>query len=389
MSGLPNVIINIDTTSVASVVSDNFGITGLVLTGVAVTDKLETNKAYYIHSLDDAKALGILETGDNAKAYRHIKEFYDEAVIGTKLWIIVGAASIKLADRVDKAEDVCLAKILIDAAAGEIKVLGVTWTPTLPYVPVQSTGIDQEVIAAITNAKTLAADYLAKVMPFAVLVEGLHYSGDSGALLDLRTKTSERVGVILAGTEDDNSASVGLALGRLSKIEVQRNAGRVKDGGLAITAAYLSDGKTVEESADDLGDIHDKGYMIIRKFPRKADYFFNDDPTCVATSNDLCQLSRVRTIDKAVIIAYDTYVEEINDDVDVNADGTMDAAIVKSLQQKIEKNIKLNMSDNISSVSVFIDPTQPFIPTKNLNVDLSLVGKGTLGTISVTIGFSS
>ncbi len=386
---LPNVVININANGLGGVSSDDYGIVGFCGTGVAVADKLVLNMPYYIYNLDGAKALGVTEAGVNDSAYRHIKEFYDVAGDGAKLWFILSADTVKLADMVDKSETICPAKILIDAAGGEIKALAASWKPASGYVPVITTGIESEVIAAITNAQVLADDYLAKVMPVVIILEGLHYGGNSGELLSLRTKTNPRVSVVLCSTIDDNSASVGLVLGRIAKIPVMRSIARVKNGALPIDKAYLSDGETLESHLDDLATIHDKGYIVFRKFPRKAGYYFNDDATAVAVSNDLCQIGRVRTIDKAVVIAYDTYVDEIGDEIFVNADGTMDAALIKSLQAKIENNVTLQMSGEISGLNVLIDPLQNILSTNKLAVVLRITPVGVMKEITVDLGFTN
>lgn len=387
---LPNVVININTSGLGGVPSSDWGIMGLCLTGAAVAGKLVLDNPYYIYNLDGAKALGILDTGDNAFAYRQIKEFYDTAGDGVKLWIIVSDnATYTIADLVDKSADTCPAKILLDAAGGEIKVLGVCWHESTGYSPSIVTGLDADVITAITNAQVLAADYLAKVMPVVVLIEGISYDGDSGTLLDLRTKTAPRVGVVLCSSvKDDFSASVGLVIGRLAAIPVMRSIGRVKDGELPVTAMFMA-GESLESQLDDLGTIHGKGYITARKFPRKAGYYFNDDPTAVAVTNDLCQISRVRTIDKAVVIAYDSYVEEINDEVKINADGTMDAAILKSLQAKIERNIGLQMADEISGLTATIDPLQNILSTNKLAVVIRIIPFGVMKEITVDLGFTN
>lgn len=385
---LPDVIININTQGVGGVASDNYGIVGICLTGVAVADKLVLDTAYSVTGIDAAKAIGIDET-NNAAAYRHVKEFYEEGGEGKKLWLIVSDVATTLSEKIDLSEDVCPAKILVDAAGGEIKILGVTWDPGASYTAIIANGLEADVIAALPLAQAFSLNYVAKVMPLFVVLDGLYYTGDPADLTSNRTRTLPRVQINLFSRRDDGTSSVGTVLGRYAKIPVMRSIGRKKDGALLITDAYLSNGEKIETQLDGLGDLHDKGYIVGRKFPRSAGYYFNDDPTCVAVSNDLCQGSRVRTIDKTLIITYDTYVEEINDEISINKDGTMDAVILKNLQVSIEKNIGLQMDGEISTKRCIINPLQNVLSTNKVAIKVGVTPKGSLKEIIVELGFEN
>ena len=139
-----------------------------------------------------------------------------------------------------------------------------------------------------------------------------------------------------------------------------------------------------------LGALHDKGYLIMRDWPNKNGYFYNDDPTAIATTNDLNSISRNCVINKAHRIAYSVYTEEILDDIEVSAkDGTMKPAILTGYQAEIEKEINAQMADNISSAKCYIDPLQT--PTENtaLKIQFKIVPKRQNKAINVEIGFAS
>lgn len=381
---LPNVTIELVRNGLGLVAVTNDNTCGLVLTGVAVADKLVLNTPHAIYSTDGAKALGIEATGDNAGAYRHIKEFYDVAGTGAKLWIIVVAETVMLSDMVDKEVSTSAARLLLNAANGEIVALGIT---AAAGEETTVDGLDTEVYAAMLKAQLLAEEYLAKIMPFVCLIEGIGMT-DADSLRDLGTEDKYRTSIVLASTIDDGSASVGLALGQIAALPVQRKISRVKNGSLPILAAYLSDGDAVKER-EDLGTIHGKRFIILRTFPNKSGYFFNGDFTATAATDDLNLIARVRTIDKALKIAYNTYVEEVDDDVDVNDDGTLNRSVAAYLKQKIENQVNGAMAGEISSFTATIDTSIDINAGNDQKIYLDITPKGYLTNIRVVLGFKN
>ncbi len=379
---LPNVYIELVRNGLGLVVETNDNTCGLILTGKAVADKLELGKPYSIYSTDGAKDLGIEPEGDNTGAYRHISEFYAIAGNGAKLWIIVVAESTTLSKMVDMDITPCPAKVLLNKANGEIVALGVT-AQTDHGETVD--GLDSEVYTAMTKGQSLAEEYLKKIMPFVCVIEGRKMT-DADALRDLSTETKYRQAIALCSSSDDGSASVGLVLGLIAALPVQRKISRVKNGSLPIDAGYLSDGETIEER-EDLNTIHDKRFIVFRKFPNKSGYFFNGDMTATAQTDDLNIIARIRTIDKATKIAYNTYVEELDDDVEVNDDGTLNPAVAAYLKQKIESQVNSAMQGEISKFTATVDTTIDIVSGADQVIYLDIVPKGYLTNIRVVLGF--
>ena len=79
------------------------GVAGLVATGVAVASKFVLNTPYPVNRLGD---LGITSDASDANAviYKAVKEFYDEAPEGTKLWILAASDTEGQDDLVDKTK---------------------------------------------------------------------------------------------------------------------------------------------------------------------------------------------------------------------------------------------------------------------------------------------
>ncbi|MGH2645628.1 MAG: DUF2586 family protein, partial [Chitinophagaceae bacterium] len=100
-------------------------------------------------------------------------------------------------------------------------------------------------------------------------------------------------------------------------------------------------------------------------------------------------LSHGRTIDKAIVIAYSTYIQEILDEVQIDSNGQISPAIIKSYQQLITNAINLAMNDEISGFTAFIDPTQNIIATGQMIIVMSITPVGYNKQIIVQLGFAN
>lgn len=381
---LPNVYIELVRNGLGLVVETNDNTCGLILTGKAVAGKLELGKPYSIYSTDGAKDLGIDPDGDNAPAYRHVSEFYAVAGNGAKLWIMVEPVATKLAEMVDMDLTPCPARVLLNKAGGEIVALGIT---SQADAGTTVDGLDSEVYAAMLNGQLLADEYMAKIMPFVCIIEGRKMT-DADSLRNLKTETKYRQAIVLASSTADGSASVGLVLGQIAALPVQRKISRVKNGSLPITDGYLTDGTAIEER-EDLDTIHDKRFIVLRKFPNRSGYFFNGDMTATAETDGLNIIARIRTIDKATKIAYNTYIEELDDDVEVNDDGTLNQAVAAYLKQKIEKQVNGAMAGEMSKFTATVDTSIDIVSGADQVIYLDIVPRGYLTNIRVVLGFKN
>lgn len=384
--GLPKVAITLGNGNLGARIATDDGVAGLVLTGVA-TAGLPLGTPKVIFSLSEAEELGILATGSNAGAHRHIREFYDLAGEGAELHIMTVADTVTLTQMADLTNAAGAAKLL-DAAQGRIRLLGLTRTPAAAYTPVLADGLDKDSLDAISKAEQLAQAYTAQYKPVRVLIEGRELqTANLATLKDLRTYTANHAGIVAGSTTDDGSASVGLVLGRAASIPVQRNIGRVKDGALPILAAYVNTEKAEDLSSGDM--LHDKGYIFLRTFAGRSGYYLNDDPMCAPVTDDYSQLALGRVIDKAIMVSYQTYVEELNDEITIDENGRISIPVVKYLQSKIESAVNLAMADEISSFSAYIDAAQNVLSTGKLTVKASIVPMGYTKTIEVLLGFTN
>lgn len=383
------------------------GVTGLVCTAVAVTQTVDggtdnvfaLNTPYLITKLDDLVKKGVTsESSDvNATLYKAVKEFYDEAPEGSKLWIMGVADTVTIADIVDKTKD--NAKKLLVAANGTIRTLAVKIKDKSSYTATTTTGIDGAVRTAITNAQALA-EWATETLfaPVMVLLEGRHYTDNAETLVSnpINNGDNNRVAVLIGDTvADSKGAAVGLLAGRIASIPVQRSVARVRTGSIVATTMYIGG------VAAELGNpetINDCGFICPRTFVGKAGYYWSDDKLAAEASDDYSLIPRRRVADKAYRIAYTTLVNEIAEEISVTDDGKISAPVVKAIQTAVESAIVNNMTSrgnlgndpsnpNDMGAECYINPDQNIIATSRLDVQVRIKPHGYSKYINVSLGF--
>ncbi|WPV66590.1 DUF2586 family protein [Chitinophaga sp. LS1] len=383
--GLPKVAITLGNGNLGRTVVTDDGVAGLILTGLE-NGLISLNQPKVIYSLSDAENLGIKDTNLNFDAYARIKEFYDLAGEGAELYIMLVGDGVNQATIVDPTNAEGAVKLL-NAAQGRIRLLGVCFTPSDIYLPLMKDGLDAGTIDAVPKAQQLAETYAAQFKPVRILLEGVNADIEHPETLkNLRTFSDNRVGIVI-GSARTNGASVGLVLGRAAAVPVQRNLGRVKDGALPITGAYIA-GKKIEDITG-VDALHDKGYIFFRTFVGRSGYYINDDPMCAPTTDDYSQLASGRVVDKAITLCYQTYVEELNDEVAIDADGKLSVPVIKYLQSRIETAVNTSMADEISSFSAYVDANQNVLSTGKITVKAAIVPVGYTKTIEILLGFTN
>ncbi len=404
---LPNVKIDFANGAIGASEPMDDGVTGLVCTAVAVTQTVNgktenvfaLNTPYLITKLDELVSKGITsgEEDANATLYKAVKEFYDEAPDGSKLWIMGVADTVTIADIVDKTKD--NAKKLLVAANGTIRTLAVKIKDKSAYTPIVTTGIDGTVRTAITNAQALA-EWATETLfaPVMVLLEGRHYTGNAETLVSnpVNTGNNNRVGVVIGDTvADSKGAAVGLLAGRIASIPVQRSVARVRTGSIVATTMYIGG------VAAELGNpetINDCGFICPRTFVGKGGYFWSDDKLAAEASDDYSLIPRRRVADKAYRITYTTLINEVAEEISVTDDGKISAPVVKAIQTAVESAIVNNMTSrgnlgndpsdpNDMGVECYINPDQNIVATSRLDVQVRIKPHGYSKYINVSLGF--
>lgn len=365
------------------------GLFALVCGATAVGGTFELEKAYSVRGMDDLAALGITSEG-NPRLYKHVKEFYDEAEEGTELVVYGVAKSAKMTALLDKTSG--SARKLVEWQNGRLRGLfvagdgGTTGSVT--------EGLDPDVLSALPIAQQLAEWATEELYaPLFVILEGRGYTGEG--LRDLSELAYNRVGVLIGDTEaGSEGACVGTLAGRLATLPVQRNAGRVKDGALFPTEMYVGNVK-VDEGGSVIAGLYDKGYITPRKYVGRSGYFFTDDRLACDETDDYAHLAHRRVIDKAYRIVYDTLLDMMLDELEVNEDGTLQAGIVKSWQQAVEDALNAGMTasgelsagDDGEGCVCYIDQTQNVLATSKVAVTVKVRPFGYARYVDVSLGF--
>ena len=368
------------------------GLLALICGAAAVENKLVLNSVYILSSVDDLSVMGVTED-NNAKLYKHVKEFYDEAENGTKLIVYPVATTTKATDICDYTKTAAgYARHLITSQNGALRgvfIAGVNSGSTTA----STNGLDPDVFTALPKAQQLAEWVTTELYaPLLIGIEGRNYDATK-TLKDLSEETYNRVCVVVGDTvSGSNDAAVGTLMGRIASIPVQRNIGRVKDGSLSPAEMFIGNQK-VDESGNAVAGIFEKGYIVPRKHVGRSGYFYADDPMACDPTDDYAHIANRRVIDKAYRIAYDTMLEELLDEIDLNEDGTMHHAVVKSWQQTLENAINRQMTanDELSATDgegcqCYIDEKQNVALTSKIVATLKVRPHGYGRYIDVNLG---
>ena len=364
---------------------------GIVSIGAAIAGLAMSTNTLLV-TLKQAEQLGITLAA-HPVLWRAIKEFYDEAGAGTELYLrhLPNTTTLVNLFTAPPASNT-LIQPLLDYANGRIKVLSIVRVPATSYVPSTTANkIDIDVISALPLAQAYFTELwkLHKMCRF--LLPAIGFTGDFVGLKDLKTMTANACAVVIGSTQASAEAAMGLVLGRIARIPVMRNIGRVKEGSLKkVTNAYIKVAGVIENINDiNLTILNDKGYIFIRRYFGKEGYYFNNDFTSTAATDDYNRLARARVIDKAHSIVYNTYINELLDEVQIDDTGKIASGVISYMESIIEKaiNILMTAAGEISAVKVFIDPNQNILATNKLLVKVSITPVGVLETIEVELGF--
>ena len=369
------------------------GLLALICGASAVANKLALNSIYEVRSMDDLAELGVTEQ-NNAVLYKQVSEFYDEAGSGVKLILYPVAPATTatfICDYTKTAEG--YARDLITRMNGALRGIGVAGVNSNSSVA-STNGLDPDVFTALPKAQQLAEWATTELYaPLFFAIEGRAYDA-SKELKNLSVEDYNRCLVAIGDTVTNSTgAAVGTLLGRIASIPVQRNIGRVKDGSLFPLEMYVG-AKKVEESNSVIASIFDKGYIVPRKHVGRSGYFYADDPMACVPTDDYAHLANRRVIDKAYRIAYDTMLNELLDEIDLNEDGTMQHAVIKSWQQTLENAINRQMTANgeLSATDgegcqVYINEKQNVVSTSKIELTLKVRPHGYARYIDVNLGF--
>lgn len=368
-------------------IADN--VFGLVLSGVAVPDKIALNEAKLLTSLDDLVTLGITEA-NNPLAYREVTNYYSKAAAGTKVWLILYSDVTLLADICDK--NTGIVKNLLLSAQGEIR--GVFINKILPgsYTLTLDDGLDIDVWNATGKLQALCEAFGDDNAPLYAVLPALGFSmANLADLRDLNTMTTNRVAILAGADNATGTAAMGTLAGWRAAQSLHQNIGWVGLGAVLETAwlgTTVADAPSIKSQLDTL---HDKRYIFFRKIANKSGFFFNDDPTATKVSDDYSSISWNAVINKAQVLGFNALVDHLLEEVEVDeTTGKISPILAADWEGDVERAIISEMRRNgqISGVRCIIDVERSNLAADQISATLEIVRKGQAKYINVDIGYT-
>ncbi len=126
------------------------------------------------------------------------------------------------------------------------------------------------------------------------------------------------------------------------------------------------------------------GFIVFTGYPNKGGLYFGIDR--MANTKDYRLLAYGRVVDKAAIIAAAVYLDQVESEVDVDADGKIAEEALQHLKGILEQQVLVAMGDQISGVEIYINPDQNIINTSKLTVKLRVRPKGYTSFIDIDLG---
>ncbi len=390
MGALPKITFNISKNGLGQAQADIQKVPAIIITGVAVTgtNKVNLNQSYQLFSLKDAEDKGITQSA-NPLAWHQIKCFYEKAGTGAELWVMLVANTVTYTQMADLTNT--YATKLLNDAAGKVRVIGFVKMPAT--TDTISNGLDADVTTAVVKAQALCDDYALRYFPLRSIISANKFNGTVSALKDYKTTDFNKVALLLSNNGEGNLevASIGECLGRLASVPVQRKINRVKDGAISDLKAYFTNGESVNTLSNAWEAIHAKGYIFHKYFANRSGYYYSSDQTLTSDTDDFNSLARGLVMDKAVVICYNTLIDELSDEIAMTEDGKIEPSVIKYWQANVENQLNLLMVDKkeLSAAKCFIDSTQNILSTNNLNVGITLLPVGYSDYITINIGFTT
>lgn len=382
---LPGVKIQVADGALGRTVATADGIAAMVLTGIAATG-LALNVPTRIYSIADAITLGIT-AATHPHANGQINDFYEETGTGAELWITLVAEATTHA-AIFTATTGPMQKLL-DTSQGRVTIAATSLGRAAGYAPVMTGLLDYDLPAVAGLAHIIAKGYADRFSPLRIMLDGSYLLSPLTGVVSVKG-AGERAAVFAGVSEPGKrAASMGRFLGRLAAIPVHQSIARVKTGRFSANGALTSGLALSTYSEAQLASLHDAGYMVLRTFQGIQGAFVSDDLCLASETSDFTSIALGRVMDKAIRIAYQTYVYELNDTIEIGSDGRLLPTKVSYLEDVITRALSQRMlaEGNCSAVQVSVDPTQNVLSTNSIEVVVKITPLGTLKQITVKLGF--
>lgn len=379
-TGTPKVYANISSGNLLRSVQITDGVAGIVGTASVVAN---IGKVQTVYSLEDAKTKGYTETAEPF-LYRQISEFYQELGGNQELWVLGTEDTMTLESAVTSTNKNGVKKLLT-ISQGRVNLVGVCRKPAASYVA-PAGFLDKDVENAVLASKALAQYQQSINRPVRMFIEGRVNDLTANPYYKPNTGTNTYVGVVLGGSVNDGSASVGLALGRACKYPAHIKLGNGQNGALSIINAFIGAKKIEEFTPTELDNFSDAGYIILHTREGAAGYYYSVDN--MAGNDDFHILVHGRLIDKAQRIATSANTQFLETSVRMDQSGKLNETDAKYMEDMIKMHLRSGMGEQISNVDVIVPTDQDLIGTSTLAMQVKIQPLGYLTWIIVNLGLT-
>lgn len=339
------------------------------------------NKVFTVNSLLDAETQGITAVLEPV-AHKHIAEFYTELAGNQKLYVLLTDEAVTMAQMLD-ANSISFANKIMMASNGDASIIGVFRTPPVAYAA-GADFFDTDVQAALVAAKPLVKALNDKLMFTRILIAGRVAVETSTVIFAPKTLENDFAGVVLGDTVVGKNACVGVALGRKQAYACNIKVGKVANGALNVNSIFI--GTKPLATVTNLDDLHGKGVISFLTYPNKAGFFFGIDN--MANTRDYRLLVYGCTIDACAKVAASVYIDELEAEVDTNADGTILEIDAVHLEDRIKQQVAVTIGDRISGFDALVDRTINIINTGKTAIKLRARPKGYNTFIDIDLGLT-
>lgn len=382
---LPKIDFNINDGGLGRRLPGEDHVSGLLFYGTKPVE-FGTDTVKKVRSLKQAETFGLVGASYAVENY-HIKEFFR---INPGADLYVGYYAVP--------GEYTFAEIttMQNATNGKMRQLGVF--VTIDFAIGQIALLQTQADALRALKKTLHIIYAPDITSIT----------DLGDLPDLRAEEARSVSVVisedgggagraLANSKAYSISTLGATLGTVSKAAVHENIGWVQEfqmddityGELDVLA--ISNGTLQSTLTDaELDDIHDLGYIFMRKIANLDGSYHTDAPTCIAVDSDYAYIENSRTVDKAIREVYKAVVPRLNSPLYTNpTTGKMTYDTVSSLEELAKTPLATMVADgNLSGATAIVDPDQDVLSTSQVEFNLKLVPVGVMRKGVINIGFA-
>lgn len=347
-----------------------------------------------IASLKQAEALGITpEAADPViqAAHYHLAQFfavYTLNGVAPVMWLCIAPEP-----EADTLPDFAELRRMEEAANGDIRRFGIY--TKIPF----ATALCDTLQTRLTELETLHYPASAILAANFAAITKWGDTPDLRALKDSKVSVTigqdgGHIGAELYAALKFSVTNLGSLLAWATMKQVHENVGWVEKFNTAFNVEYdvpaLCNGDLILDVADDLDDLHTRGYIFLRKHTGTAGTYFNDSHTCTGTDSDYAYMENNDTIDKAIRGVRAALLPKLNSPLQIDPDsGKLAVVTISHFESLATKPLDQMKADGeISGGRVTIDADQDVLATSELVISVELVINGVARFITVNIGFT-